>query len=431
MPNILLAVALLGTVYASWKNHRANVVLLAALLPTYLLRFDVFGVPTNFFEATISIAAAMGVCNPIVRGQWREAIARVPRVMAVWVGLFVAAAFISTAISPHLQTSLGILKSWIIIPILFGFMVFSLDPRYALRATRYLILSGTVMALLGISQLGTLDRVQGIYDVPNSLALFLAPLIVLAVAPAISVSPALPVTGYTLRVRSLASLLMFLALLATQSLAGILTVVVVSLFVLASSKHYPLQATHYRLPVVVMLLALTAIVAVPKIEYLLQPTSSAYVRLQLWDISRELIFEHPFLGIGLGTFEPAYQEKLHNRFRNAQNNPALPATHYPLPEFIFRDPHNWVLSFWLNTGLLGLISFIGLHVCIFTRTFKHWLLTGHWKLGTGVLGALAVLLIFGLVDTIYWKNDLASLHTLLVALAASARMGPPLGRGLG
>lgn len=385
MADALLVLALLGVSYIGWRHHSYTTALLAGILPTYLLRFSLAGIPTNFLEVAIGIVVAAGALSPAVRHRWRAAAKNIPRPIALWTGLFVLTAIVSTVISPHPITSLGILKSWILIPAMYAFMIYSLDSRYSLLVTRYLIVSGTVMSLLGLSQLGTLTRIQGIYDVPNSLALFLAPLIILAIA-----------VPRPSKLRLLAAVVMFLALLATQSIGGMLAVIVTSLIVAAHSKMH--ISRRAWLGIALLGAALTG-TAIPKISYLIQPTSSAYVRLQLWSIASQLIAKHPLAGVGLGDFEPAYQQKLHEAFAAGASN--------LLPEFVFRDPHNWVFSFWLNTGLLGLIAFAGLHLWVFWKK-RPWR-AAHW--------ALLTLLLFGLVDTIFWKNDLSVMQLTLVSLA--------------
>ena len=395
-------------------RHKSLLVIVTALLPTYLIRFEVFGVPTNLLEILIAATFLIGLSQPEIRGQWKAAWSALPRQIKIAIGLFLLATIISTATSPHLHTSLGILKGWIFIPILFAWMVFAACNQitnYKLQITNTLIASGTVTSLFAFSQIGQLDRLRGPFDVPNSLALFLAPLIVLAVGSAIK-NYNFRITNYKLQI---AAIIMFLALLGTESLAGIASVITILVAThIRSYREYKLQATSYKLLPFVILLMLTAVVAAPKIEYLTQPNSSAAVRLQLWSVSWELVQEHPILGVGLGTFEPAYQQKLHQRFAQYKKLTKLEANEastQPLAEWVFRDPHNWPLSFWLNTGLLGLLSFIYLHAWLFNR-----LRITNYKLPPPAL-ALATLLIFGLVDTIFWKNDLATLHFVLVALA--------------
>jgi len=135
--------------------------------------------------------------------------------------------------------------------------------------------------------------------------------------------------------------------------------------------------------------------------------ASLAVRQQLWSVGRQLIAEHPIFGVGLGQFEPQYQRVLHERFSQFNSGLLSPE---PIPEFVFRDPHNWIIAFWLNAGLLGLVAFIGVHIVAVWRSKER-----------GVVLALVLLLLFGLVDTIYWKNDLATLHWVLISLTLASR----------
>ncbi|MBI1834152.1 MAG: O-antigen ligase family protein [Candidatus Andersenbacteria bacterium] len=379
--------------------YRYGLIAIAALLPTYLVRFSVLGIPTNVLEVLIIGVTIAGFLQPTMRRSWKEVMWVLPWPVATCLLLFVAAAVVSTIISPHPETSLGVLKGWILVPLLYAAQVYIATWRfpkirdYILNA---LITSGVVVALIGISQIGTLDRIRSVYDVPASLALFLAPLIVLAVFTRIKIG------GW--QINYLMAGTMFIALLGTKSLAGILTVIVV-LFLGTISLRPHIQLTRKPLVLisVSILLVIAVWVSVQKTSYLLQPASSAYVRLQLWDISGELIRENPILGIGLGTFEPAYQGKLHERFESFKNSRSQKK---PLSEFVYRDPHSLVLSFWLNTGLVGVGAFLVLHVWIFYQR----------GLKFSVALALFVLILFGFTDTIFWKNDLAILHFVLIAL---------------
>jgi O-antigen ligase len=192
-----------------------------------------------------------------------------------------------------------------------------------------------------------------------------------------------------------------------------------------------------RAPALILLFiaaSLLVITTTGRLSYLFQPWlhhgsyNSLSVRLQLWDVSLELIKEHPLFGVGLGTFEPAYQQKLHTRFKQYENcSQANTNCIKPLPEFVFRDPHNWPLSFWLNTGLLGLASFTLINFLVIGSAATQLRLaskeTGQ-KLITASMLALVALLLFGLTDTIYWKNDLSALHWIIVALLVSENTKP-------
>jgi len=213
--------------------------LLAALLPAYLLRFTLFGIPTNLFELLVAVAVIAGSFQSSVRHSWWRAARSFPKPAALFLIFFLLAAGISTLISPHLRTSLGILKGWIIIPLVYAFVVYAAAGleagRLKLEFRKALVFSGLAMALIGLSQVGQLERIKGIYDVPNSLALYLTPLIILALFQ-------IPASRFQI----LAATVMFAAMLFTQSLGGVLAVVValaIGWFFFALITHYALLIT--------------------------------------------------------------------------------------------------------------------------------------------------------------------------------------------
>ncbi len=405
---LYLALALFFLLALTRPTHAHT--LLASLLPTYLLRFTLAGIPTNFFEVSVwlTLLGFLITRYPLritfpspVTGYW------------LLVTLFIIAAIFSTLLTPTLH-SFGILKSWVLTPIVFAWMVGGAAPAVAyqrrLEVINALIISGVIVSLIGLFQLGSIDRITSIYDVPNSLALFIAPLIILALFRGRPGGEPRP-EGAGGCLNYLAALIMFSALLGTQSLAG-LAAVLLAIFIGLLIQHR--LVTGYWLLVTALLLSLTFLTFTDRLSYFLQPVfnssvhTSLTVRQQLWGISWELIKEHPIRGIGLGQFEPAYQQKLHQHF---QNYWLLVTGYQPLDEFVFRDPHNWFLSFWLNTGLLGLISFSVLNLFALKPLFPSRV-TGYGLQAPAL--ALLALLLFGLVDTIYWKNDLAALHWLLL-----------------
>jgi O-antigen ligase len=399
MTFFLLVPALLLLAVLAATNYGQAILLLAALLPAYLLRFSLFGIPTNFLEAAILIICVVGVGQPPIRQQWKAALSKPSPWVMVWIGLFVAAVLCSTFISPQLRVSLGILKSWVLFPLVFAFIIASwaAASQKTQQVTHYLWLSGVGMAIIGLFQLGHVPRIFSVYDVPNSLALFLAPLLVMSV--------------WTARARHTWHILgvgiMAAALFATQSLAGAVSAL------LALGIGALLWRRRWILPLAGIIIVAGILFSLTgKMPYLLRPLidstvhSSLSVRLQLWSVGWDLVKKHPLSGVGLGQFEPAYQQQLHQRFADYE---AGKTVQQPLAEFVYRDPHNVVLSVWLNLGLLGLVSFIAIHYLALKRALSLPSLTRQ-----SIALGLFTLLIFGLTDTIYWKNDLAALQWLLV-----------------
>ncbi len=426
--------------YLAWRWYDWAVAMIVLLIPAYLLRFHIFGIPTNVWEVGVVVVFLVGVARPTIRYSWQQSLRAIPRTFVVLTGLLLVSAIVSTVISAQLEVSLGILKGWIAVPILASLLVYS--RAKSARQTYNLLLdtlvaAGSVTALLSLTQLQFGERLAGIYDVPNSLALWLAPIITLAVMRLVVDRR----RGYILSIFVMAT-----ALVLTQSLAGIMVVVLALSLAGMLWSPRPLFAAG--------ILILTVVVGVGVLQNSSSSQATLAVRKQLWSVGADLVREQPILGIGLGQFEPHYQRVLHERFASYKTihspprglprgifeangtrvvllaerpppqhfrKPLIPAAsrgvfpapnnsgksdQSPLSEFVFRDPHNWPLAWWLNLGLAGLISFIGLHVIVFRHSRDR-----------SVTVALVCLLLFGLVDTIYWKNDLAIVHWILLLLA--------------
>jgi len=100
---------------------------------------------------------------------------------------------------------------------------------------------------------------------------------------------------------------------------------------------------------------------------------------------------------------------------------------FPLLQEQFRDPlalepllypHNIILNFWMEIGLLGVISFAILVIKFFRMNISELHVHPDEKwLRLGVMAAMVALLAHGLLDVPYFKNDLAILFWTIVALA--------------
>lgn len=172
-----------------------------------------------------------------------------------------------------------------------------------------------------------------------------------------------------------------------QSDGGLLAFLVAIVFVLWGEKKL-------RMPVVAAFaLSLVAGLAIPQIRHKIVEEAtfqswSGRVRIWMWDETRHMLSEHPITGAGMAgypiTFAP-YHEK-------------------PFIE-VFQYPHNIVLNFWSETGLIGLLTF-GWIIFVWVKRRNDWV----------SLAPLVAILIHGLVDVPYFKNDLAVAFWLLVFL---------------
>jgi O-antigen ligase len=137
-------------------------------------------------------------------------------------------------------------------------------------------------------------------------------------------------------------------------------------------------------------------------------------RFELWRVSLQMLGRHILFGAGLSGFAQTIA-------------PFWNPTH--TDRFIY--PHNIVLTFWSETGLLGLFAFAWIMAAGFRQTWRGWRgeAFGWRELELGVLLALVAVVVHGLVDVPYFKNDLAlELWVLLGVAWAGNRRGAAAGR---
>ena len=130
------------------------------------------------------------------------------------------------------------------------------------------------------------------------------------------------------------------------------------------------------------------------------PHNSLQGRFQLWRATLRMMRDHPIFGTGLSGFKRSI-----NPYRGDYTENLI-------------YPHNILLNFWTETGILGLVAFIWILVqaiVVPLRGLRRGL--PQWgPLHRGVLLAIIGILVHGLVDVPYWKNDLSLEFWVLLAL---------------
>ena len=121
---------------------------------------------------------------------------------------------------------------------------------------------------------------------------------------------------------------------------------------------------------------------------------STVSRFSLWDTANKMIKDSPILGKGLYGFKTNYDKY--------NSDPNLPSINYP---------HNIFLNFWVETGLLGLISFLGLTIYFITRAIKQ-----KGLLAISTILFLTAIYFHGFADAPYFKNDLALIFWIILSL---------------
>lgn len=130
--------------------------------------------------------------------------------------------------------------------------------------------------------------------------------------------------------------------------------------------------------------------------------------------------DHWFLGSGLNNYQaaiaPYHKEGID--IKNYTNG-----TTFWQPVEIYLYPHNFFLNFWVELGIAGLLVFSWVavkYLFLAFRSFKYQ--TKNKKRNRAVVLGLAMamvaILVQGMVDVPYFKNDLAVMFWILVSLVS-------------
>jgi O-antigen ligase len=128
----------------------------------------------------------------------------------------------------------------------------------------------------------------------------------------------------------------------------------------------------------------------------LKERSSFSSRIMIWKAAEHIIKDNFVWGIGPENFQEKYLE--YQKF------------YPPYLEWAVPHPHSVYLAFWVETGLVGLIGFLWLVI----SWFKKILQAENDGMKVVLFGIMAYFLLHGLVDTTYFKNDLAAVFWLVI-----------------
>jgi len=232
-------------------------------------------------------------------------------------------------------------------------------------------------------------RITSIFDYPNALALFLEPIVILSWFQIKKTWSRENVFWIT--VCSLSIINIFLA----QSEAALAALGLGAILFLLSKKHAR-RATFIFGSVLIVLLT---IIPTTRFYFLEKATFQDYslqVRQSQWKETVSFLRDHPFMGAGLS----GYPER-------------MKSYHQDLRFEIFQYPHNILLNMYTELGLAGVIVSIILLLQLIKQGFSNNTSSANTQI---LFLLLFTTILHGMVDVPYFKNDLALLSWILLAL---------------
>jgi putative inorganic carbon (hco3(-)) transporter len=393
---LLLCLVIVLFSILSFKKPVVALGLILALLPTYLIRLKLLNIPTTLLELMVGIFLLTVLVSQYNPESWKKI--KKLGVFNLVIGLFFLGALFSTLLSPEPLRALGQLKAFFIEPILFFYAsIIILNKKNVLLPLQMLFWSTAIISLFGLVQYWThlflplrfwgygeeVKRITSIFEYPNALALFLAPLLVFF--------SVLQAKGFEFAKRYwsfVGLVLMFAALVLTYS-RGALIAVVVGLMLLAQSK------TKVTIKKSVLAMAIILLIVSPLVYNRFKHTfndASSTERLGLYKVAINKILDEPLVGNGLYGFRGTLE---HSTYSGE----------------VLNYPHNIILNFWLETGFLGVFGFVLLiFLCLKRAKQKNSAL----KYAASLY--LLTMFIHGMVDAPYFKNDLSLLFWFILAL---------------
>lgn len=412
-----------------------NYLIIAILfcLPFYFIKFKYSWISLNLIEVLIITLFLLWVSNKNAQYRILNTKYNIP------IALIIIGLFLSMIANKNYYTGLGVIKGWFVLPIMFAIILYdNLKKNEKLLdwSLWALFCSGVLVSVEGIcywfSGFLTYDgRLRIFYDSPNQLAMFLGPVFLIGLFLFLKEEGKLKKI-----ICGIGSALIGLGLYFTFSYGAWLAtaVALVVLLWLIYGKFMRKLPIVFLLFFLVVFLAWATNIKLRNIENE-GVRSSLASREMIWKSAGLMLKNNPLFGIGPGNFQEKYLE--YQRY--------FP----PYLEWAVPQPHNLFLAFWLEAGLIGLVGFLWLvgiffvdnkkaignnpHTKIYNldsslpneikkQTPIHRIYSSNFgdgasrNIGILCLAIMLYFLIHGLVDTTYWRNDMAVLFWAIISI---------------
>ncbi|MFA6410325.1 MAG: O-antigen ligase family protein [Candidatus Buchananbacteria bacterium] len=412
--NFLLLVILVVLGYLSYKKPIYAAAGTIILLPTYLVRSQIWFIPITFLELCILITFFGWL---IKTKPYKSKLSLKNYGWPILLVLFGAS--VAVLIAPDKIAATGLWKAYFIEPILF-FLV--LTDVAKLPENKKIILwalgiGSLIISLLAIYQKFTAfgiaqpiwigqsrRRTTSIFSSPNAVGLYLGPIVAIYLPWLLGEWKNYKATICKIIILA-AAVLAIIFSVSAGALVGLVGALVFIIFVLIwpKIKNWKDQLNKPILPAIILAAVLIILVGSIFGNKILSSKInglSGQNRLVLWQMSEKYLIASPknfVLGAGILGFA---------KFQNEQRDPLK------MEPLLY--PHNILLNFWLEIGLVGLAGLVWLIILFFKNAKKDWRQFKWLKLG--LMAAMITIIIHGLVDVPYFKNDLAVLFWLIVSL---------------
>jgi len=373
---------------------------------------------------------------------------RVPYPFSWEIIALVILSFIAVGVSGFELSALGTWKAYFFEPIVLFILLLNVFHK---RKDWQKILWALLISAITVSFLAIYQKITGHYifnefwanaetrrvvswfGYPNAIGLYLAPLIMLFIGWFFYLPKR---TNISKSIQKL--LIILIAFTSALSIyfaksEGALIGLVAALGVFGLLAHKKARTITLTLAIVA---AITISLYPPGQSYVMEKFRledlSGQIRQQQWQETWQMLQDGRILsGTGLNNYQEAidsyHQEGIFYNSDNIEDfdsrlyGSAELRAKYWQPVEVYLYPHNIFLNFWSELGLLGALLFVWIIAKYFAIAYR--LLRKYQKENSknryimlGLIGAMTTIVVHGLVDVPYFKNDLSIIFWILLAL---------------
>lgn len=428
-----------------WKDLVRGIYFVILLLPTYLIRFYLFGVPMTLLEGMILLLFLMWLIKLYLNKRLDLTITQwlrnkfqpeatqikhirynlIPTILRWPILLFITAATIALFFSAQTMAAAGIWKAYFIEPIMFLLIfVYHVKKNSQLNKiitgfallTLIIFIYALIQKLTGWNinninwYLPETRRITTFFGYPNANGLLLAPLGVLLFS-----TLWLKEKLWLKIIKFVAFISSILTIIWAGSEGALVAMAFGTLIILIAKKRTRFLAA-FLVGLFILLIIINPTVKGLFLEKITISDFSGQIRQAQWLETLTMLKDRPIMGGGLASYQMAI-EPYH------QTGIVINGQWQPVEIFLY--PHNFFLTFWSETGFLGLIAIvwllISIGILIYRINIKKKWLPKYKKnyitnLSLGLTAAFVTIIIHGLVDVPYFKNDLSIVFWILIGI---------------
>ncbi|MFA5024812.1 MAG: O-antigen ligase family protein [Patescibacteria group bacterium] len=435
----------------AWRRLDLAVIFLIAGLPAYLIRFNIFGLPATLLEAMIwAVFLVWAIKNfKQVKNNFLENFKKGTKIKVRYpfdweIILLLLIVFTATVAAGFSSSSLGIFKAYFFEPIMLFIVILNVMKG---DKGREKILWSLAISALAVSALAIYQKITGqlisnplwaavetrrvvsFFGYPNAVGLYLGPIVLIMIgwlASAVTYARNDKIKIIFINLTIILSSLSIYFAKSKGALLGVAAGLIV--FGLMANKKI-------RWATIIALILISLGIAAYKpardlaVSNITLTNLSGQIRKAGWNDSWKMLKDGRFLtGAGLANYqsavEPYHTEGIFIKDFNdpdAQRklvfNEAYRTAHWQ-PLEIYLYPHNIFLNFWSELGLAGMLLFIWVIGKFFVMGARNLRTQKNKYIVIGLIGAMVVVVVHGLVDVPYFKNDLAAMFWLFIAMVS-------------